>query len=62
MWIYLAIKGVFYKDSVQLTPIPYSTANGIEWRGQGVGKGVASKNLEQKLEVLRKDLRNLSLN
>lgn len=47
MWVYPTIKGILYKDSVQLIPNPYSAANGIEWRGQDMGKGIAStKSLE----------------
>lgn len=55
-------KGILFKDNIQLIPIPYSAANGIEWRGQGMGKGLAStKSLEQQLEALRKDLSNLNI-
>lgn len=55
-------KGILFKDDVQLIPIPYSAAKGINWRGQGMGKGLASAtSLHQQLEALRKDLSHLNV-
>lgn len=55
-------KGVLFKDDIQLIPIPYSAAKGIEWRGQSQGRSLASSQyLQDQFAALEKELGSLNI-
>lgn len=55
-------KGILTNDSVRLIPIPYSAAKGVQWRGQGQGRSLASsQSLQDQFAALEKELGNLNI-
>lgn len=55
-------KGVLFKDDLQLIPIPYSAAKGIEWRGQSQGRSLASsQSLQDQFAALEQELGSLNI-